>query len=91
MLFGIGEMTMGSKAGHRSVTQGYSAMAYDSQKQKAILFGGTMYDVKIFNGPWEQNPTGSTQVVDTGPSPRSRHSMVYDKNRKLVLFEGDLS
>lgn len=59
-------------------------MAYDSQKQKAILFGGTIYDVKLFNDPWEQDPAGWTQVVDTGPSPRSRHSMVYDENRKKI-------
>ena len=48
-----------------------------------------MYDVKMFNDPWEQEPTGWTQVVDTGPSPRSRHSMIYDENRKkIVLFGG---
>ena len=63
--------------------RGYSAMAYDSQKQKAILFGGTMYDVKIFNHPWEQNPTGSTQVVDTGPSPRSRQAGIQWFMRKI--------
>ena len=66
--------------------RGYSAMAYDSQKQRAILFGGTMHDVKMFNDPWEQDLTGSTQAVDIGPPPRSRHSMVYDKNRKDSTF-----
>jgi hypothetical protein len=56
------------------------------RNKKQYFFGRTMYDVKMFNDPWEQDPTGSTQVVDIGLSPRSRHSIVYAKNRKDSTF-----
>jgi hypothetical protein len=48
-------------------------MAYDSQKQKAILFGGTIYDVKLFNDPWEQDPGSRTLPAGHKLSTQAHH------------------
>ncbi|MDP3244850.1 MAG: MopE-related protein, partial [bacterium] len=63
------------------------AMAYDSQRQKTVLFGGR--DGSLKGDTWEWNGTTWTQVSTTGPLPRNDHAMAYDSQRgKVVLFGG---
>jgi hypothetical protein len=59
-------------------------MAYDSVRQKTVLFGGWN------NETWEWDGTNWTQRTPTNsPSSRYDHTMVYDSVRQVtVLFEG---
>ncbi|MFH1231522.1 MAG: hypothetical protein V1709_08525 [Planctomycetota bacterium] len=64
------------------------AMAYDSVRQKTVLFGG---DTGVEdNETWEWDGTDWTQrFPSTSPSARSAHAMAYDSVRqKTVLFGG---
>ena len=67
-------------------------MAYDSARQKTVLFGGTgsLLSASIwFKDTWEWDGSEWTQVADTGPLARQNHAMVYDSARqKTVLFGG---
>jgi hypothetical protein len=63
------------------------AMAYDSDREKTVLFGGT--DGAYDGETWEWNGTNWTWVSTTGPSPRYYHATTYDSGRgRLVLFGG---
>jgi hypothetical protein len=55
-------------------------MAYDSKRERTVLFGGSAGNVK-FNDTWEWDGDNWTQVADTGPSARGGHAMAYDSNR----------
>jgi len=64
-----------------------SAMAYDSARNRAVLYGGAG------NSPlmdtWEWDGSFWTQMEDTGPSERMNCSMAYDNSRKVsILFGG---
>jgi len=64
-----------------------SAMAYDSARDRTVLFGGK-HDVL---GTWEWNGSTWTSVTPTGPSPSLRgfSGCTYDPIRgKVVLFGG---
>jgi hypothetical protein len=67
-------------------------MVYDSSLKRAILFGGYTgqgSSAVDLNDTWEWKGNRWTQIADSGPSPRSYHSMVYDSARnKIVLFGG---
>ena len=62
------------------------AMAYDSARNKIVLFGGS----ELNNETWERDGTQWILKSPTHkPSPRYYHSMVYDSARsKVVLFGG---
>lgn len=72
-----------------------SAMVYDPNIQKMILFGGGYQDTtgsEVFNDMWFFDPTFNiwTEINPAvKPSARSGHSMVYDSiNHKTILFGG---
>ncbi|MFH1744004.1 MAG: M56 family metallopeptidase [bacterium] len=69
------------------------AMAYDSARDKVVLFGGYSYEgLGSLGDTWEWEGTDWIQVATTGPSPRYDHAMVYDSARgKVVLFGGRTS
>lgn len=58
------------------------AMAYDGQRQRTVVFGGTGSGTWLWNGAmWTQGPA-------TGPGRRG-HAMAYDSLRgRVVLFGG---
>jgi hypothetical protein len=62
-------------------------MAYDTARQRTVLFGGG------FGGSgdtWEWDGTSWTERPVGGPSARNRHAMVFDTARgRTVLFSGD--
>jgi hypothetical protein len=64
------------------------AMAYDSVRQKTVLFGG--FSSTFHNETWEWDGTNWTQYFPvTSPSGRGFHAMAYDFVRqKTVLFGG---
>jgi hypothetical protein len=72
------------------------AMAYDSGRQRTVLFGGmvaTTTPNTVFNDTWEWNGTLHTWTQNTTANPgnllsgRYRHTMVYDGNQ-TVLYGG---
>ncbi len=69
------------------------AMAYDSARQKTVMFGGMNSDqMSSRNDTWEYNGTTWTQISPaTSPSIRWSPAMVYDSARaKTVMFGGML-
>ena len=67
------------------------AMAYDSSREKSVLFGGSEAGITgtIYGDTWEWDGSIWTQVSTTGPPIRFGHAMAYDNGRgKVVLFGG---
>jgi hypothetical protein len=71
------------------------ALAHDSARDVAVLFGGQVIGVGIFGDTWELD--GESWILrvpddpegDGDPAPRYKHSIVYDQRReKVVLFGG---
>ena len=65
------------------------AMAYDSARGVAVLFGG--WDHLNRNDTWEWDGEGWSEISPVAsPSARLRHAMAYDSARdRVVLFGGD--
>ena len=57
------------------------AMAYDSKRQRIILFGGSAGSIN-FNNTWEWDEENWTQVAGTGPSALGGHAIAYDSRRE---------
>ena len=68
----------------------YSAMAYDSNRGRTVLFGGTgVIATNLFADTWEWDGENWTQVADSGPPARAQAAMAYDVQRnQTVLFGG---
>jgi len=67
------------------------AVAYDSDRQVTVLFGGSnLGDTEFFNDIWEYDGSQWLQrSVPYPPAPRNGAAMAYDPVRKhLVLFGG---
>ena len=66
------------------------AMAYDSNRNKTVMFGGIGIDLAPRDDTWEWNGSTWTQVSVTGikPSPRHGHVMVYDPLRHVIVLYG---
>lgn len=71
------------------------AMAYDSARQRIVLFGGGQYDTAVDqmtrqNDTWEfDGISWSQRTFAVAPSARYGHTMVFDSARnKVVLFGG---
>jgi hypothetical protein len=67
-----------------------SSAAYDSARQRTVLFGGISNTVPLIVGDtWEWDGAAWSQRSSTGASARSGHAMAYDSARhKAVLFGG---
>lgn len=69
------------------------ALAYDSLRQRVVLFGGRTFPPgagnRYLDDTWEWDGAAWNQVVNAGPSARSNHAMVYDSARgRIVLYGG---
>ncbi len=75
-----------------SPTARYShAMAYDSARQRVVLFGGvTGQPASALGDTWEWDGTNWTQIkLKNTPPARQAHAMAYDSGRRrTVLFGG---
>lgn len=71
----------------------FHSMAYDSARQRVVLFGGqSAIDVlSILSDTWEWDGTLWRRLRPlTSPPARAGHAMCYDESRKkVVLFGGD--
>jgi hypothetical protein len=65
-------------------------MAYDSARQRIVMFGGTTANGVGDNETWEWDGTRWNAVATpNSPSPRAAHAMAYDAERnKTILFGG---
>ena len=64
-------------------------MAYDSNRQRIVLFGGRAGTSVVFNDTWVWDGEYWTQMNDLGPSPRSAHTLAFDSTRnRTVCFAG---
>ena len=65
-----------------------AAMAHDPVRHATVLFGGHRDGLNL-GTTWELTSAGWAQRSTTGPSPRSKHSLVYDAaHGTVVLFGG---
>ncbi|MFN0134417.1 MAG: kelch repeat-containing protein [Phycisphaerales bacterium] len=66
------------------------AMAYDSARQRIVLFGGA--GAGYFNDTWEWDGAAWTQrITPASPSGRFGHSIAYDSLRAVVVLFGGRS
>ena len=70
---------------------GHHAMAYDSRRQRVVMYGGVRDDRRDLADTWEWDGATWHRIVTlAGPGPRSRHRMAYDAARGvIVLFGGN--
>jgi hypothetical protein len=66
----------------------YTAVAFDSDRSRIVLFGG--FSDNVYSGEtWEWDGSTWMRVATTGPSPRASARMAYDSVRhQTVLFGG---
>lgn len=70
-------------------TRVHHAMAYDSRRQRVVLFGGFAPNAPRSPDVWEWDGRQWTHiVVGSGPGARSRHRMAYDAARGIMLMYG---
>ena len=66
------------------------AMAYDGNRKRTVLFGGTVYPrdtASNLSDTWEWDGENWIQVSQFGPPPMAGHAMVYAGTRaRVVLF-----
>ncbi len=67
-------------------------MVYDAATQAILLFGGVGaptngYQPK-YGDTWQWQHRKWTKLAESGPPPRARHAMAYDKKNKRVLLYG---
>ncbi len=71
-----------------------TAMAYDSKHKVVLLFGGVGLSPAegqpqpSFGDTWVWNGQSWLQRAVTGPSPRNRHAMTFDRRAGVVLLYG---
>jgi hypothetical protein len=67
-----------------------SAMAYDSTRERVVLFGG-LNAAGVLGDTWEWDGSFWTQMQDVGPAPRTAAAaMAYDEARQVsTLFGGN--
>jgi hypothetical protein len=71
-------------------TRADAAMAFDSGRGVAVLFGGLFGHAGLAGDTWEWDGASWTQRATTGPAPRYRAEMAYDESRHVcVLFGGN--
>jgi hypothetical protein len=71
--------------------RGGCALAYDTVRNRVVLFGGIggLSGDEFFGDTWEWDGTEWTQIADTGPPPRAYPAIAFDSSRGcLVLFGG---
>ncbi|MEM7204706.1 MAG: hypothetical protein AAF628_30895 [Planctomycetota bacterium] len=76
-------------SGARPIPRGSAAMAWDSARQRVLLFGGTNYSIEM-NDTWEWDGQAWNQLAPANsPSRRSDAALAEDPVRgRLVLFSG---
>ncbi len=73
-------------SGFQPSTRSSHAMAFDSSRGMAVLFGG--FNNATLGETWEWNGNRWSQRQVAGPSPREAHAMVFDSERGVVVLFG---
>jgi hypothetical protein len=75
---------------HSPSPRNHHALAYDSARERVVLFGGADDSGNVLGDTWEWDGALWTEVTtSTAPVPRSGHAMAYDSVRyRIVLFGG---
>ena len=69
-----------------------SVTAYDSNRSRVVMFGGSGPSNATFGDTWEWDGSFWTQMEDIGPAPRFHSAMIYDTaDRVSLLFGGSPS
>lgn len=64
-------------------------MAYDSKRQRVVLFGGDGVQANDLSAVWEwDGATWMRIAAGTGPGARSRHRMAYDSMHGVIVLYG---
>lgn len=73
----------------------FAALAYDSARKRAVLFGGnrvlfgkTVEDNKLLGDTWEWDGQKWLEIKALGPPPRAEAAMIFDRRRRRVLLFG---
>ena len=66
-------------------------MAYDSVRQRPVLFGGARRGGGFRAETWEWDGVRWSRVADTGPSARIGHSMTWSKEAGGIVLYGGFS
>src|SRR5262249_25333994 len=68
------------------------AMAFDSQRGRTLLFGGSAGNLSRFGDTWQWDGSFWTPLAPaTSPAARSAHALAYDSVRDRVVLFGGLS
>ena len=67
------------------------SLAFDSVRNRTILFGGGSASGPLFGDTWLWDGEYWTQLADTGPSPRRDASLCFDSARQSALLFGGAS
>lgn len=65
-----------------------AAMVYDADRERAVLFGGWGWDPADKGDTWAWDGAMWNWLTDDGPPPQHRHSMAYDRRRKVIVLLG---
>jgi hypothetical protein len=70
-----------------------AAMAYDTLRQRAVLFGGLSDALGVAGDTWEWDAAAQTWALIDIPGPPNRygHTLVFDPNRDVSLLFGGTS
>jgi hypothetical protein len=80
--------TLPTPAAHPSAVIEH-AMAYDSVRERVVLFGGLDFQLSATGATWEWDGLTWEQRANDGPRSRSGHGMAFDSLRGVtVLFGG---
>ncbi len=65
-------------------------VAYDRQRQRIVLFGGSVDRNTMIEDTWEHDGTRWTRLGLASPPARSAHMMAYDARRNRVVMLGGI-
>ena len=83
------QLTWSSRTTGNPPMRGINAMAYDSARQRIVMFGGEDQAGVFLADTWEYGGGAWQQVGAAGPTAREGHGMAYDSTRQqVVLFGG---
>jgi hypothetical protein len=68
-----------------------AALAYDSTRQRSVLFGGSDGSGSYFSDTWQYDGTSWTQLQVSGPSARYLALMAFDSLRAVTVLYGGYS
>jgi hypothetical protein len=66
----------------------HHAMAYDSRRQRVVLYGGFGSAPERSPDVWEWDGARWARIVASGPGIRTHHRMAYDAARGVIVMYG---